>query len=492
MDQNNGAESHQHDKDTETISLAGLDLIWARYYASIVLPFRTRPGLSQADIVKTLQDSLELMCRNVPVFTGRVFEKPATTQQPAEGQRELRERSDWIPQVIHHNMMNGTLDYDDLEEAGFPPNAFDAKALMPQDSAASAWVAPSAGAPVIIVQANFIKGGLLLASRVHHAVADGTGVSLFLKNWAFHTRLLQESSSTSSNVSMTAPSHNRHMLHSYWKEQGEPIADTSDPAKWRLLGLLPPPGRSELPPPHPEMEGRLFYVSADSFKALTRDGQQETASGDVSRANGNDIVSALLWRSTIRARKESGGPNPEAEYANEESSTLDTVVNGRAFVGKTVPYDYVANMVLFASSSMTIGDLLNNGTTLATLSDTIHDAATSITMEQALAAYGLATTISDYRYMPYAFGHLEGTEVFINSWMALQIDETSFGDLFLNNGCPDSSRPLHLEYGGYARRIVALPINSQGGFEILVEMLAAEIEALQSDEEFTRYAQLMC
>lgn len=480
----NGNGIH-HPDDSTVIELAGLDLIWARYYATMLLGFRLRPGLSQAEIMESLQASLEITCHKVPIFKGKVFEKPADERRPAEGQLEIRTSADWIPQIVQNDMSNTELDYDELEQAGFPPEYFGRDKIP---SANLAWSPPPTGAPVVTCQANFVKGGLLLGVRVNHALADATGAMFLLKHWAQQTRILRGVSSTDSELSFGSGSYDRSVLHSAWETHGEPVADTADDSHWRMLGLLPPGTSWEVPQPHPEMEGRIFYVPASSFKALVAAGRQQNSESSVST---NDILTAFLWRTTIRARK-NACTSSDGQYADDRVTCLDMAINARACFANAAPWDYIANMLLFASPSVTIAELLDDSTKLADLSSAIHKAATSVTMEKGLSIYGLATTIKDYKHLPFAFTAIDGAEAFVNSLMALQINELSFGDLFLNDGCPDVGRPLFLEFGGFCRRIVALPANRQGGFEIFLEMPEKEIQALQADEEFTQYAQFVC
>lgn len=488
METNNGIDMNHQDVDGTVIELAGLDLIWARYYATMFLAFRPRPGFSQADIITALQTSLESTCHKVPIFKGRVFERPADDTRPAAGQLEIRIKHDWIPELVHNDLSHTELDYDELELAGFPPGHF-SHDKVPSENLA--WSPPSTGAPVVTCQANFFKGGLILGVRVSHALADATGAVFLLKHWAQQTRLLRETSSEGSELSFGAGSYDRSILHNNWVARGRPIADTADASQWRVLGLLPPGNPCEVPQPHPEMEGSIFYVSATSYKALVLAGQQKDKLEETnSSIPSNDVLTAWLWRTSIRARK-SCTSSPE-QYANDELTCLDMAINARAVLANVSPWDYIANMLMFASPSMTIGDLLHDSMSLAVLSDKIHKSATFMTIEKGLAAYGLATTLHDYKYLPFAFTAIEGTEVFVNNLMAMQVSELSFGDLFLNGGCADIGRPLFLEFGGFCRRIAVLPANGQGGVEIFLEMPAKEIQALQADEEFTRYAQFVC
>ncbi len=90
-------------------------------------------------------------------------------------------------QILFHEE-NFPYSYLDLKRAGMPPSAFKSSIFVPDDLAMFPGV-PASGegkidfdlsdAPVMRIQANFIPGGLVLSTYMHHSVVDFTGVTAF-------------------------------------------------------------------------------------------------------------------------------------------------------------------------------------------------------------------------------------------------------------------------------------------------------------------------
>ena len=73
-------------------------------------------------------------------------------------------------------------DFHRLEQSHFPSNSLD-KSLFP-----SVDVYPTgSSSPALLLKANFIKGGLLLAVHIHHSTSDAVGWTEFLRSWSTNT-----------------------------------------------------------------------------------------------------------------------------------------------------------------------------------------------------------------------------------------------------------------------------------------------------------------
>lgn len=72
--------------------------------------------------------------------------------------------------------------FDDLEQAHFPPSKLDIS-LLPMN----VLFTTGSNYPALLLQANFIKGGLLLAVCPHHSTTDAVGWTVLIKSWAKYT-----------------------------------------------------------------------------------------------------------------------------------------------------------------------------------------------------------------------------------------------------------------------------------------------------------------
>lgn len=211
-------------------------------------------------------------------------------------------------------------DYDELMEDGFPQDLLDGAVLLPSSRFGFDL---ETGTPLLVAQANFIKGGLLLGVSLYHALMDGMSMALIFRTWAQHMRLQQGEETGSVEMTTTPLSQecfDYNTLIAVWKEAGSPVAEPT-PDEWRMLGLLPPQesggrglrlpgsgsgggGDAPAPSPPPAMSTGIFYVSASAIARLSAIAANEPD------ATANDALMALLWRCTIRARRAAAAFKP--------------------------------------------------------------------------------------------------------------------------------------------------------------------------------------
>lgn len=450
-----------------------------------------------------LQKSFEQTCESIPVLRCKVFTVPPTDGNSATGRLEARRVEGWAPKLVHNDKSDtpGWPDYERILDAGLPQFGLDPRQLLPQEE--FTYDLAKTGAPVFVCQANYVTKGLLLGVGIFHSVIDGMSGSLFLKLWARNARALQGVSDAAPMLEMDTNSCDYSIMERIYKSEEEqmPHAWRTHPASpelWRLLGLLPPDAPNEhqqaspgSPPQAVMMESRVFYVSASSFEALAAKCSSDEPESP--KVTANDALMALLWRCLIRARATAAGPC-RSEYAHEAMATLDTTLDGRDLVGAPLPWSYMGTLILIATTSMSVGDLTRASTSLEAVARTIRGSLNSITRKRVLEAYGLAAGLSDYgpNSLRFPFATLEGAEVCITSWVSLSALDISFGDHCLTNGGrPHYVRPPCREFGSLCRRVVVLPMNISGGFEVLIEMKKEELEALDNDKEFQEYAKFV-
>lgn len=489
------------------VLLNAMDNVMPRYFASFILTFALKPDASFADINHMLQRSLDQTSEVIPILRSRIFPLAAPDGSATKGQLEARINGRRTPQVLKNDLSQTWPDYDELIETGLRQDALDGAQLVPASDVGSLWSAE--GAPAFLIQANYVDGGLLLAFSFFHSVLDGMSAMLLVKLWGQNACTLQGALDPSRPTLKIDPrSHDRACLDRIWNEENrrEPFCPNASPsaAQLRLLGLLPP-----APSPEEEeqeedsvhgpvvMASRIFYINAESLRALTRRCAQVPPYEDTGRVTANDAIMALLWRCTIRARALASPDEPC--YAASAVTQLDTTLDGRVMIADPLPATYMGTLIYVVTTSMTVGALGtdgdddgDDGVGLARAARQIRSAAGSVTRRQALEAYMIAGGLKDYvASLRHPFASLRGNEVCISSISSLNASELSFGHkFFLNAGRPDHVRPPLLEFGTLCRRLVVLPMQPSGGIEVLVEIPKQEMEILERDDEFHRFARV--
>lgn len=484
---------------TETVLLNAMDNVMPRYFATFILTFGLRPGHSFTHVNDILQRSLDRTSETIPILRGRIFPVAASSQVPSsKGNLEARISKEYSPRVVLNDLSQTWPDYDEIIEIGLRQDVLDGQQLVHKSDIKSVLTAD--GAPGFLLQANYVNGGLLLAFSFFHSVLDGMGAMLLLKLWAQNARELSGGFCESSrpNLTIQPGSFDRSLLEKIWldeQKRSDLTSNGASPTQLRLLGLLPAKTSEEesLPEPtHTVMSSKIFYITAESLRNLTKRCAEDSPSTAAPKITANDACMALMWRSTIKART-AVATLSDQEYALDSMSYLDTTLDGRALMSESLPWTYMGTLIFIATTSMSVGDLVEDSSrAVPRASRRIRDAVSSITRQQALEACGVAAGLQNYvTGLRHPFASMRGSEVCISSISNLTPAELTFSEkLFSNAGRPDHVRPPLLEFGTLCRRLLVLPMQPSGGIELLVELPIEEMETLESDIEFCEFAKV--
>lgn len=491
-------------QSTGRFALNPMDNVMPRFYANFILTFGLKTGVKFSDVHSLLQTSLNTASDELPIFRRRVFSAASDGKCSSKGRLEAREHPHWTPQAIFNDLSASWPEYEDLMDDGLPQDSLDGAQLVP-----SVHTKPDLdgkGAAGCIVQANYIQGGLLLSVCLFHSLVDGMSGSLLLKMLAKHMRIHQDDVGNSAELTITPDCCDYDLVPAIWADAGNCLPSHDEFGKsgdddWRLLGMLPPLSAEELrarsafsldateAPPPPKMTTTIFYISATAFAELT---SAASKGGNGTAVTANDALMALLWRCTMRAREVAEPDNPA--YTNAGAlAELDTTLDGRLLFGERLPWSYMGTLIFIATTRMPFATLTSPSTSLAEIAQTIRNAVDSITQERLHKSFGLAAAMSDYSAARYPFATFEGAEACFTSFLGLPLMEMRFGGkLFKNGGLVDHLRPPRREFDVVCRRCVVLPPRPAGGFEVLLSLKEREMEFLEEDPEFARYAQFLC
>ncbi|KAI1282771.1 transferase family-domain-containing protein [Xylaria sp. FL0933] len=475
------------------MSVSPMDNVMPRIYANFILSLRLKPGPFTA-VHNILEESLRRTCDELPVLRRKVFISQPNNKSAATGSLEASESPEWVPRVVFNDLSGVWPDYDDLVDSGFEQDALDGQVLFPRGIYEHDL--HKNGACALLAQANFVEGGLLLSFGIFHPLVDGHSGTLLVKLWAKHAKALQQN--VGPTLEFDPNSADYGLLERIWKAENveqppEITLQTASPETWRLLGLIAPSELNEeinVTMPHPIMQTTIFYVPAIKFKALRAE-----ANADVpgSPNTANDALMAKLWRCIMKARSTAAGPSC-ADYSPETISLLDLTLDGRARFSQNLPSSYMGTLVFITTTKMSMGRLTSADTSLAEIATAVRESVDAVTSERMQEAFGLARALPDYGdSLKFPFATFAGAEACFTSWVGLSAFDISFGDVvFANGGRADYLRPPRREFDAFCRRCVVLPMQTSGGFEILITLKEEEMKILEQDAEFVQYAKLVC
>lgn len=178
--------------EEERLHLSALDQNIVRVYTQVFLIFPFPEATQRENAVRALECGLHATLQSFPFLAGKL-----SLADDSSGKLVL---------TFPTNVPNGASGvfawktnetfrtYEELKREGMPPNAFPGSRLRPDDFGRYPGIPPDGEgivnfddgnqAPVMRVQADFIPGGLILSTYVHHTVMDFAGINVFWKCFA--------------------------------------------------------------------------------------------------------------------------------------------------------------------------------------------------------------------------------------------------------------------------------------------------------------------
>ena len=353
----------------EVITLSPLDELATRRYTIKLLCFPLR-NANTSSATQALKQGLADTLQSVPLLTGTIQARVDTS-----GREILQVTAPWhsIDEIfrINHLLETDELDYDVLKRKHFPMSPLEVITLT------SLTVWDGLGKPALQAQANFVRGGMILALILNHSIMDGMGSFEISKLWAANCRgdsipipvidsrrisvnlpakanfdgiagctyLPTQNPSGHSKDGISWPGLYRR-LQPLFHSLTYPFSWVMDAAGWHSSRRLNPTSLDTVPlspnkyPTDEEMKTEIFYFSHKNLHELKTLATKSAFAKDPSAwISTNDALSALLWCCVSAARK----------HAANDQLTFVRVVNSRRIL--RLPPNYIGNSWVFSPIS---------------------------------------------------------------------------------------------------------------------------------------------
>ncbi|KAL8945036.1 MAG: hypothetical protein Q9216_000020 [Gyalolechia sp. 2 TL-2023] len=516
-----------------SFKLNPFDYVNPNHYMGLNFFFALRKGVSFEQVFANLQEGLRRTMQRIPALDGKMMVCSEQEIGYKEGDLRLtipplsssassdsgRTGFSMGPrQLVYKDLSHVLPPFEELRDTGFVPSAFKDELVLPENTF------PPLPADILIAQANFVKGGCILATNFHHCCLDGIGVMVALKVWAESCRHLQ--GDVSATCSWLDPESFNHSLPEilYEQEGYARPAHEVDPGVWGFLPFLPPekplehgskgPSAIEgsrlstekaLPPapvfphkfvwpPPPVQDGlstTMFLIPPEKVQKLKQEVMADPdAKGVITSIS--DIVQAFFWRSAIKARYRVARELRGEAFGPNEISVLELPVDSRPYFSSLLPSSYMGSMLILNRPSMPVETLCSPATSIGRIAYVLREAAARITPSLVHDAFTLLQSLPDYSRFTTACMGLAGMHAMISNLMLFQTSEVSFGGgFFAGGGSPEAMRPQVERGNKRFRFLVIYPMKNDGGVELVLGTFPEELEMLKTDEEFTKYAKLM-
>lgn len=319
--------------------------------------------------------------------------------------------------------------------------------------------------PVLALQANFIRGGLVLTLNTNHAIFDGQANIHFL-----HLLAIVLNGREIPAADLEQANRDRNMV--------VPLIPQSKPIK--DFSYLRLPSDNDYQFPRPRSHSTKYFMApldplAKLVQTVRQDAEAQLGEGEKIRISTDDVLCALYWKRLCAIRLARGNVNKDTE------SNIGRVVNGRAPLG--IPQSFMGNLVTQANvrlplariAELTLSQLamhLRRGLLEASTPWSLRSFATFIAREPLEARPRLTMS-----------GLLDpNIDVMANNVSRLTRPTGPWGPLL--GICRFCRRPDGPPLPGMFR--VQEP--EDGAYPLLLCVAEEDMEALKVDEEWNRYA----
>jgi hypothetical protein len=320
--------------------------------------------------------------------------------------------------------------------------------------------------PVMIAQANFIPGGLLLVVGIHHSAVDGSGIANVIKIWAANSR------NGAHHITLDSL---KEMLDRTPMMNGSTNATIDD---YPGLCFTNPSSFTPLQASKPDIS--IFKFSSADLLALKDDASPPSA--ELPWISTHDALAALLWRSTTAARS-IAAYNSSGE---EIESLLSIAVDGRHRLSPKISQNYLGNASLNCAVVSKVSDLTTPSRfSLYDIASMVRSAINDFGEQAFWDTIGLIESVP-IGQLKRSFDSIQGPDFVITSWASMGLLEMDWGQSL---GKPDNVRAI---VGGQVGWTAILPKHLDNSIEVMVLLDTDAMNKLRSDPLFCQYAHWQC
>ena len=435
-------------------------------YTQICLCFPISDPSKRPTIVTTLNHGLQRLSASFPWLAGEVINEGSG--EGDAGIFVIQSTGNNLQLKVKEMGYDSVLTMDALRKASFPFSLLDENVIVPRKTVPGSPEDPAPyPAPVFIVQATFIEGGILLTLNSQHQTMDMTGQGQVIHLF--------------SKACIGEPFTDEELFNGNLAGADlVPLLDHSNRQSSRLERQIakpaPPPSiisnsfTDPIPPPC--CTWGYFIFDWNALAKLKAIASAEKAPS-VEFISTDDALSALIWQSITRARSHRLKPSAATTFAR----AVD--VRGHLGIPKTYP-GLMQNMTFHTS----------------TIEGLAEDKLGNVTSQLRAAVDPRTSSLpQDTRALATAFHHSrdkssvsfvseidQSTDIMLSSWAKLDCYDL---DLNLGQGKPEAvRRPQFIPYEGL---IYLMPKKPNGEIAVGLCLRDEDMKRLRDDRTFKEF-----
>ena len=431
-------------------------------YTQICFCYSLADASSHSAIISKLTNGLKRLTASFPWIAGQVVNEGAS--EGNSGVFKIKSLED-IPYLVVKDLRHdGSMPtMDTLRQAGFPISMLDESIIAPRRTIPGTADEPESDTkPVFALQANFVTGGLLLTFVSQHNVMDMAGQGQM-------TDLLSKSCRDEqfSNEELSSGDLFRHNIIALLDQSYKPGLELA-------RQLLKPTNEQSaaIPPPPPKCIWTYIVFQSTSLTTLK---SLASSSNNLATAyiSTDDVLSAFLWQSILRARI------PRLKSTVE--STFARAVDARRYLN--IPQTYAGLVTNMVYHTFALQELIEKP--LGDVASLLRMAVDPETSSLGYDTRALATILDrsvDKSVVSVTASIDPSTDVMLSSWAKMDFYELDFG---LGLGKPESlRRPQFTPFEGL---LYLMPRAPNGEIAVAMCLRDEDMARLKADQEFAKY-----
>lgn len=440
-----------------------------KLYTQMCMIFPVQDETTYSKTEAVLELGLDRLADSFPWVAGQVVNEGAGTGSSGTySVKPLHRRPRLVVKDLRGEKDAPTL--ESLRKAEYPVAMLGEDLIAPRKTLEMVFGAPSDPAEVLVVQANYISGGLLLTVATQHNVMDMTGQAMI-------TRLLskacqgEEFTDEELRVGNFSSAGHINLLDKSVDVEKELSHQTSK----RTAPQPTPEGPVETPAPPPECLWAFINFNALSLATLKSSATETITSDFIST---DDALTAFIWQATTRARLHRLSPSRNITFAR--------AIDPRRHL-KELPPSYPGLVQNMAYSSSTVEDLTTKP--LGHTASLLRAAVDPKTSDLERSTRALATLIdrSEDKSSINVTSQLDtSADIMLSSWAAVKCYEDDFG---LGLGRPEMVR--RPGFTPVESLMYLLPRTPEADIAAMVCLRKEDMDVLRGDEVFTRVARFI-
>lgn len=426
----------------------------------IVISYGLRTRGSTEETKKTLEDAAETLIEAFPWVAGHVIYQGSGPGKTGLAAIMPYPQGARTTPVIVRDISDTSASLEEILEAGEPMHMLDGEILAERKGLPHSYNESQGPAPVLVIQANVIKGGILLCFQGNHHAMDMNGMAHMMR--LFSKALCGE------------PFSDDEIKHGNRERRGVikllgPDDEKADVSK--LLVKPPPPGNPETSGEVPDVQWVYLRFAGRKLAEL-----KSAAGGPGQWISTDDALSAFAFQRITAARM-------KRIEKKQPQITFCRAINGRRYLDPPLPKEYIGHMVICTFTDVPLDSPVATSD-VGALARELRADMLSIKSNYIESIATALHELDDKTGLSYgATLNMAGWDLMLSSFAGLGLNEIDFGDSL--GGKPlFTKRPRFAPIEGL---LYFMPRTADGDVDIAACLRSEDIETLKKDEEFLKY-----